>query len=88
MKTANRKPKLNEKPSKGMKQFMKQGANALKKVMRGVPVPGGPKKNWYTPKAVRAKWLLSFHTSNYRPHQGPQECARRVRQMAAGTHGY
>jgi hypothetical protein len=88
MKTGNRKPKLNKKPTTGMKQFMKQGANTLKKVMRGVPVPGATKKNWYTPKAVRAQWLLSFKSGRYMPHQGPQECARRVRQMAAGTHGY
>lgn len=30
-----------------------------------------------------------WNTSNSRkPHQGKAECARRVRQMAAGTHGY
>ena len=27
-------------------------------------------------------------SSRYMPHQGPRECARRVRQMKAGTHGY
>ena len=27
------------------------------------------------------------NVSRHKPHQGAQECARRVRQMANGTHG-
>lgn len=88
MKTSNRKPKLNKKPSKGMKQLMKQNFTALKKVAAQVAGAAPKKQNWYTPKAIRASWLLSFHGGSYTPHQGPQECARRVRQMANHTHGY
>lgn len=32
------------------------------------------------PKSNRSKWTT--------PHQGKRECARRMRQMAKGTHGY
>jgi hypothetical protein len=88
MKTGNRKPRLNEKPSKGMKQLMKQNLKSLKKLAARVTGSAPKQQNWYTPKAVRAKWLLSFKSGSYMPHQGPQECARRVRQMVNGTHGY
>jgi invasion protein IalB len=29
-----------------------------------------------------------WRTNSHKPHQGKQECARRVRQMANRTHGY
>ena len=88
MKTGNRKPKLNKKPSKGMKNFFKQGVKSLKNIMRKTSGPTQrPDQQWYTHKAVRASWLLSLRGSHM-PHQGPKECARRVRQMANATHGY
>jgi hypothetical protein len=89
MKTANRKPKLNRKPTKGMKSFFKQQANGLAKALRAITsaAPDMTKQNFYTAKAVRAKWLYSLRGSHM-PHQGGQEKARRVRQMANNTHGY
>ena len=42
----------------------------------------------YTRGSNKAPRLGRGGTSRYRPHQGAQEKARRVRQMAAGTHGY
>ena len=88
MKTGDRKPKLNKKPSRGMKRFMKQNLRSLEKAVKRIAHPGQKEQKWFTPKAVRAQWLGSFHRGNYGPHQGPQECARRVRQMANNTHGY
>ena len=80
MKTANRRPKLH-KPTKGQKSYLKQGLKALKKLMAGT---AGPTKRegqtWYTPKAVRASWLLSL-SGSHTPHQSGKEKARRVRQM-------
>jgi hypothetical protein len=82
MRTAIRKPKLN-KPDRGMKMFLKQKrkslSNAAAKFTRKLATP---KQKWLSSKAVRAKWLLSHRSSSYMPHQGPQECDRRVRQMA------
>ncbi len=56
--------------------------------MRDALPPEKKKQKWLTPKQVRAAWLGSFRISNNRLHQGPQEKARRVRQMANHTHGY
>ena len=82
MKTGNRKPKLNKKPTKGMKNFFKQGAKALKSVMAKASGPTQRADQWWkTHKAVRSEWLLSLRGSHM-PHQGGQEKARRVRQMA------
>ena len=80
MKTANRKPKLNKKPSKGMKNFIHQGVKSLKNIMSKAAGPTNKKQNWYTPKQVRSMWLYSLRGSHM-PHQGGQEKARRVRQM-------
>ena len=81
MRTAIRKPKI-RKPSKGMKMFLKQGMNAIKQVVKSViPKP----KQWYhTHEYMRVFWLRSHSRSKYKPHQGPQEKARRVSQMARG----
>ena len=82
MKTGNRRPRLNQKPSRGMKQRMHQAYKAMKKA---VALAAGPTNRegqyWMTPRAVRANWLYSF-TGNHTPHQGAQAKARRVRQMA------
>lgn len=90
MRTAIRKPKVN-KPTKGMKNFFKQQKNSLKKVMSKVAntlIPK-PKQQWYTRAQSRAIWLHMLNRSKWtQPHQGSQERARRVRQMAACTHGY
>jgi len=89
VKTANRKPKLNKKPSRGLKILMKQQLKGLKKLLIAASGPTKRKDQWWkTPQALRASWLMSFSTSNYKPHQGAQEKARRMRQMANGTHGY
>ena len=82
MKTANRRPRLNKKPSRGLKKRLHQAYKGMKKAMA---LAAGPTKStgqkWYTHKAVRASWLLSLRGSHM-PHQGGQEKARRVRQMA------
>jgi len=79
MRSAIRRPKI-RKPSKGMKQFLKQNRiiQAIKSII--------PKKKqwWYSPRESRAMWLGRFNTSKYRPHQGEQEKARRVWQMERG----
>ena len=81
MKTAIRRPKIN-KPTRGMKTQLKQGLKALKKMMARAAGPTNREgQHWMTPKAVRANWLLSLRGS-FDHHQGPQEKARRVRQMA------
>lgn len=81
MKTANRKPKLNKKPSKGMKNFFKQGIKSLKNIMaRASDGTQRPEQWWHTPETLRDMWLYSF-SGNHTPHQGNQEKARRVRQM-------
>lgn len=87
MRTAIRKPKI-RKPVKGMRMFIKQARNSLKKIVKSVVNPNKKKQWWYSSKQVRAMWLRGFNSSRYMPHQGAQEKARRVRQMAAGTHGY
>jgi hypothetical protein len=87
VKTAIRRPKIN-KPSKGMKQNLKQGLKSIKKALAMAAGPTNRTgQTWYTPKQVRASYLFSLRGS-HTPHQGDQEKARRVRQMAAGTHGY
>lgn len=87
MKTAIRRPKLN-KPTKGQKNYLKQGLNAFKRAIAMAADPEPRKKqHWYTARAVRASWLLGLRGSHM-PHQGAQEKARRVKQMAARTHGY
>ena len=80
MKTAIRRPKI-RKPSKGMKQFLKQNtpAKIVKKIF-GV----GEQKQWYhSLKAMRSMWLDGFDTG-HTPRQGAQEKARRVRQLERG----
>ena len=82
MKTAIRRPKIN-KPTRGMKTQLKQGLKSLKKMMARAAGPTHREgQHWMTPKAVRANWLL-YLTRGHMPHQGHQEKARRVRQMAA-----
>lgn len=89
MRTGNRKPRLNKKPSKGMRQQLKQRTNAIKSKLRKLSHDFRTREQkWFTPRAIRAQWLHSFNTSKYKPHQGEQEKARRVRQMANRTHGY
>ena len=42
-------------------------------------------KKTYAPKNLRLDWIKSIYGSNkYRPHQGHQECARRVKQLSSG----
>lgn len=45
-----------------------------------LPVPAWASRYRAAPKSNRSKWTT--------PHQGKRECARRMRQMAKGTHGY
>ena len=81
MKTANRRPKLH-KPTKGRKNYLKQGLRAIKKAIRLAAGPTNREgQHWMTPKAVRASYLLGFTGNRHTPHQGSKECARRVRQM-------
>ena len=67
---------------------MKQQYKSLKRVMSRATGGEKPAQNWLTPKAVRAGWLMRMNTSKYVPHQGANEKARRVHQMANHTHGY
>jgi len=68
------------KPSKGQKNYLKQGLKAIKKAIAMASGPTNRKgQYWMTPKAVRAAYLLGF--GNHTPHHGNQERARRVRQM-------
>ena len=89
MKTAIRKPKIN-KPSKGMKTFFKQQKNRVEKALNRATRRASKfsDRTGFDKKKARTQWLRSFTLGSYMPHQGPQECARRVRQMKAGTHGY
>ena len=81
MRTAIRKPKV-RKPVKGMRMFLKQGMSGIKQVIKSViPKP----KQWYhTGAYMRSRWLSSHSRSKYKPHQGAQEKARRVRQIQRG----
>jgi hypothetical protein len=87
MKTAIRRPQLH-KPTKGMKTQLKQGLKSLKKVIARTVGPIRSEGQKYLPHSYfRTQWLGSMRGS-FMPHQGPKECARRVRQMANHTHGY
>ena len=79
MGSLSRAPKIH-KPSKGMKNFLKQGVRGLKNAMRKATADPSLKVNWNRPKEARARWLSGFRGGN-QPHQGGQEKARRVRQM-------
>jgi hypothetical protein len=83
MKTAIRRPKI-RKPVKGMRMFLKQGMSNIKQVVKSIiPKP----KQWYhTHSEMRLMWLSGLRGSHM-PHQGAQEKARRVRQMACGFIG-
>jgi hypothetical protein len=83
VRTAIRKPKI-RKPVKGMRMFIKQAHNSLKKTISSVINPNRKKQWWYTSKQVMATWLRRLNTSRYMPHQGNQEKARRVLQMERG----
>ena len=84
MGSLTRAPKVN-KPTKGQKNYLKQGLKSLKKILAlAGPTENATPRNWMTPRAVRASWLLSHSRSKYTPHQGAQEKARRVRQRARG----
>jgi hypothetical protein len=80
MKTAIRRPKI-RKPVKGMRMFLKQGMSNIKQVIKSV-IPK-PKQWYYTHSQMRSMWLTGLRGS-HRPHQGAQEKARRVLQMACG----
>ena len=80
MKTGIRRPKLH-KPTKGQKNYLKQGLKSLKRALTMGAKPTAPGQNWYTPKAVRAQYLMGFR-GGHNAHQGGLEKARRVRQMA------
>jgi hypothetical protein len=82
MKTGNRRPKPRnlKGPTAGIKRQLAQGLKSFKKLMANASGPTNRKQNWMTPRAVRASYLLGFHGS-HTAHQGPKECARRVRQM-------
>jgi hypothetical protein len=82
MRTGNRKPRLNKKPSRGLKMRMHQMYKGMKKAI--AKASAEPMKGKFiNPHMARQQWLSGFHTTNHRPHQGGQEKARRVRQMAA-----
>ena len=77
MRTAIRKPKIN-KPSKGMKNFLKQCRKVGTAIKSIIPKP----KQWYhSGSYMRSQWLASHSRSCHTPHQGAQEKARRVRQL-------
>jgi hypothetical protein len=61
--------------------FLKQGKKIIDKVIESV-IPK-PKQWWYTHSEMRQNWLSGLRGS-FMPHQGAQEKARRVRQLAAG----
>ena len=85
MRAPNRKPRV----TKGFKQQLKQAKKSLIKALSQAAGPTQRKDQWWrTPQAVRAGWLMSFSTSNYKPHQGAKEKARRVKHMQEHTHGY
>ena len=86
MGSLTRAPRV-KKPSKGMKNYLKQGLRAFKKAVALAAGPTKKKTSWINPKAARYAWLNSF-SGGHTPHQGHQEKARRVRQMANHTHGY
>ena len=53
----------------------------------------GPFRGGFLPparsRAVNSLTVASWSSSSrYTPHQGRRECARRVRQMEARTHGF
>lgn len=77
MRTANRKPKI-RKPVKGTRMFMKQSVMNIKKVVKSI-IPK-PKQWYYSHAESRGMWLAKL-AGNFKPHQGHQEKARRVRQM-------
>jgi hypothetical protein len=83
MKTGNRKPKIRnlKGPTSGIKRQLAQGLKSLKRAMRGAAGPTNKATNWNRPAEVRARWLSGF-MGGISAHQGGQECARRVRQMA------
>jgi len=83
MRTAIRRPKIN-KPTKGMKTHLRQGLKAVKRAIALAAGPTRPDQWWHTSRQVRSMWLGRFNTSKYKPHQGAQEKARRVRQLAQG----
>lgn len=78
----------NHKPNRGQKQYLAQNAKAQTKAIALAAVATGVKKgvtdamkkkwaevaNWY--------WKTRFLRGTYTPHQGNQEKARRIRQMA------
>ena len=78
MKTAIRRPKI-RKPVKGMRMFLKQGIVNMKAIVKSV-IPK-PKQWYYTHAETRGMWLARL-AGSHKPHQGHQEKARRVRQMA------
>jgi hypothetical protein len=78
MGSLTRAPKIH-KPSKGVKNFLKQGVRGMKNALRKAVDPKN-KVNWNNPKAARAHWLRGF-LSDVKPHQSGKEKARRVRQM-------
>ena len=77
MGSLTRAPKI-KKPSKGMKNFLKQGVRGLKKAVRSLTKSDD--SHWYNAAAARHQWLSGFH-GGHTVHQGGQEKARRVRQM-------
>jgi len=81
MRTGNRKPRINKKPTKGLKRYLHQQYKSLKMILSP---ENKVKQWWYTHKQMRNYWLRGFSTSKYKPHQGAQEKARRVRQMEHG----
>ena len=83
MKTGNRRPRIrtSKAPNKGAKNYLKQGLKAIKKAVSLASGPTNRKVNWNNPVAARHRWLAGF-TGGTNAHQGGQEKARRVRQMA------
>lgn len=81
MKTAIRRPKMH-KPSKGQKTYLKQGLKAFKKAIVSAMGPANPNQWFRSAADERTRWLGGYRFTNHNPHQGGQEKARRVRQMA------
>ena len=72
-------------PNKAMKQAHKHKHSLLKRAQHFL----AKRSRVLAPKQLYLKWLEAIIGNNkYKPHQGAQECARRVRQTKAGIIKY
>ena len=78
MGSLNRAPKIHNQPSKGQTN---KATEMLQAIQRGLNKVFNSEQKWHSKRAVRGMWLHSHRRSRYMPHQGAQECARRIRQM-------